>query len=302
MIRIEDSIIKPISEDAIRPDIPRDMTTFQRSHQYIVEKRIINRGIIEARPRIHITIAPLPIHTVPRMDHSTSSQNPKRIIILPRIRIEIPTENHPLHRIRVLLLQHLLHPLQNQLRTLKPRHLPPIIQMRIHRQYLPPRPPMPQNNIRHNPPIRRIPPPGRRIRRLRQPTRGGPFHLPDPSPVNDRRVLSLLAAIAPAPDMFPDLLALNALAVRGGVETGQDVGELAVHDFLETDDGLRVMGCVEVELVDDVVSPDVPWFLGGEGEPGDGSDVVGYEADGDGFWFWQWSSFILCFILLGWLG
>ena len=98
--------------------------------------------------------------------------------------------------------------------------------------------------------------------------------------------------------MFPDLFAFNALAVRGGVETGQDVGELAVHNFLETDDRLRIMGCVEIELVDDVVSPDVPWLLWGEGEPGNGSDVVGYEANRDGFGFGRGHFFFFFFFFV----
>lgn len=72
--------------------------------------------------------------------------------------------------------------------------------------------------------------------------------------------------------------------VGGGfVEGGENISELGVEDFLETDKSRGDVASVEFESRDDQRQPGGPCPLAAGGA-GDGiPDVVGEEADGDGW-------------------
>lgn len=69
----------------------------------------------------------------------------------------------------------------------------------------------------------------------------------------------------------------------GFVEGGEDISELGVQDFLETDKSRGDVASVDFESRDNERQPGWPCPLA-SGRAGDGiPDVVGEEADGDGW-------------------
>lgn len=86
---------------------------------------------------------------------------------------------------------------------------------------------------------------------LAQPTRLGALEAPDVGAVKDWRELALFLAV------------ITTLADGGprGAQTGPDIFELIVQDFLETEKGVFMAGCDEIELIDQLGSSHVPRLL-----------------------------------------